>query len=67
LTITTPRTRGRECSNYDSSGPDGFSNSIDSTRTTAFYAKQKFESFVVVAINNPGIAEQYGLKNCSST
>ena len=60
------RIRGRGL-NCDSRGPNGFSNSIDSTRTMAFCEKQKFESFVVITIDNPSMAEQHGFIDSSST
>ena len=59
--------RGREYLNYDSRGPDGFSKSTDSTWTMVYRANQKFASLYVVTIHNPGIAEQDGLKDSSST
>ena len=49
----------REGLKYEPSGPDGFRNSGDGTWTMASRAKQKFASFFVVAINNPGSAEQW--------
>ena len=53
----------RECLKYDSSGPDGFSDSGDGTWTMASRAKQEFSSFHVIAIDNHGIAEQHGHVN----
>jgi hypothetical protein len=47
--------------------PYGFSDSIDGTWTMASRAGQKFASFYVIAIDNPGIAEQDGRTDSSST
>jgi hypothetical protein len=59
---------GREGLNYDFSGPsDGFSNSGDGTWTMTSRANQKISSFYVIAIDNPRMAEEYGLTDSRAT
>jgi hypothetical protein len=49
----------REGLKYESSGSNGFRNSGGGTWTMASRARQKIASFFVVAINDPGSAEQW--------